>query len=144
MKTILLAALLAFSITLLPAQEAPENPILKEVSSKLTHPNKKFSVLIQATVKEGETEKFIAAFAAAIAPTRAEEGCARYELNRIAGENFSFVVHEQWKNLAALKAHMETPHTKKLLETIMPLLEGEPQIVVLTPEGEPKKAKESK
>lgn len=146
MRTILFAALLAFSATLLPAQDAAaENPILKEVSSKLTNPKRKFTLLIQATVKEGQTEKFIAAFAAAIEPSRAEEGCQRYELGKVAGENFSFVVHERWRNLEALKSHMNAPHTKKLLETIMPLLESEPQIVVLTPEAEPKKeAKETK
>lgn len=144
MKSALLAAVLAaltvFSATLLSAQDtAAENPILKEVSSKLTSPKKKFSMLVQATVKEGAADKFVAAFAAAIEPTRAEEGCSRYELHRVAGENFSFVVYERWKNLDALKSHMEAAHTKKLLETIAPLLSAPPQIVVMTPEAEPKK-----
>src|SRR6187402_3019891 len=99
MKFLLLAALFAFSATLLPAQDtAPvENPILKEVSSKVTNPKKKFSLLIQATVKEGEADKFVAAFAAAIEPTRAEEGCQRYELGKVAGEKFSFVMYERWR-----------------------------------------------
>ena len=145
MKAFILCSLLFCSAALLRAQDAAaENPILKEVASKLTAPKKKFSMLVRATVKDGEADKFIAAFAAAIPPTRAEEGCQRYELHRVAGEKLAFVVQERWRNLDALKSHMDAAHTKKLLETIMPLLDGAPQIVVLTPEAEPPKVDKDK
>ncbi len=140
MKTILLAAWLALNASTF-AQEAAEHPFVKEVASKLSDPKKKFTLLVRVTVKDGDAEKFIAAFAEAVEPTRREDGCSRYELNQIAGEKNSFVIYERWAKLEKMAAHLQTPHTKKLLETVTPLLEGAPEIVVLTPQGEPVKPK---
>ena len=97
MKTILLTALI-FSLSLHRsfAQDAEEHPIAKAVAAKLTNPKKKFTMIVKATVKDGEAEKFIAAFAEAIEPTKKEDGCSRYELNRIEGEKNTFVVYERW------------------------------------------------
>jgi quinol monooxygenase YgiN len=143
MKTILLAALLAFVPSTF-AQDVPEHPFVKEIASKLSDPKKKFTLIVRITVKDGEAEKFIAAFAEAVEPTRKEDGCSRYELNQVAGEKNVFVIYERWAKLEKMAAHLETPHTKKLLETVTPLLEGAPEIVVLTPQGEPVKSKEQK
>ena len=140
MKTILLAAILLLPFSTF-AQDAEEHPIAKAVAAKLTNPKKKFTMIAKLTVKEGEAEKFIAAFAAAVEPVRKEEGCSRYELNQINGEKNSFVMYERWKSLDALKTHLAAEHTKKLLEAVMPLLDGEPEIVVLTPQAEPVKPK---
>jgi quinol monooxygenase YgiN len=138
MKITLIAVALLFCGTCgVRAEE--EHPFAKAIAAKLTNPAKKFTLIIRATVKEGQAEKFIAAFAEAIEPTRKESGCSRYELSQINGEANSFVVYERWANLEKMKAHLATPHTKKLLETIMPLVDGEPEIVVLTPKAEPKK-----
>jgi quinol monooxygenase YgiN len=112
------------------------------VAAKLTNPKKKFTLIVRATVKEGEAAKFIAAFAEAIPPTRKEDGCSRYELNQINGEANTFVVYERWASLEKMKAHLATPHTKKLLETIMPLVDGQPEMIVLTPQADPVKPKE--
>jgi quinol monooxygenase YgiN len=140
MKIALLAlALLFCGICGVRGEE--EHPLAKAVAAKLTNPNKKFTIILKATVKEGEAEKFVAAFAEAIEPTRKESGCSRYELNQINGEANSFVVYERWANLEKMKAHLAAAHTKKLLETVMPLMDGEPQIVVLTPKADPKPAK---
>jgi quinol monooxygenase YgiN len=142
MKITLLTAILLFSgITGLRAQEE-EHPIAKAVAAKLTNPKKKFTLIVRATVKEGEGAKFIAAFAEAIPPTRKEDGCSRYELNQINGEANAFVVYERWASLEKMKAHLATPHTKKLLETIMPLVDGQPEMIVLTPQADPVKPKE--
>lgn len=143
MKTLLLTALLALTPAVF-AQEDAEHPILKEVASKLENPKKKFTMIVRLTVKDGEAEKFVAAFAGAVEPTRKEDGCSRYELNQVAGEKNTFVIYERWAKLEKLEAHLAQPHTKKLMETVMPLLEGAPEIVVLTPQGEPQKPKEAK
>ncbi len=140
MKTILLVTLLLLPLSSF-AQDAEEHPIAKAVAAKLTKPKQRFTMIAKLTVKDGEAEKFIAAFAEAVELVRKEPGCARYELNQINGEKNSFVVYERWKGLDALKAHLAAAHTKKLLETVGPLLEGEPEIVVLTPQAEPKKPK---
>ena len=87
MKTILLAALvLALSKPVTIAQ-APEHPFVKAIGEKLTNPKKRFTLIVKVTVKEGEAEKFIAAFAEAVELTRKEDGCSRYELNQMNGTN---------------------------------------------------------
>jgi quinol monooxygenase YgiN len=40
-------------------------------------------------------------------------------------------MYEQFKGIAGLEAHMKEKHTQKLLETVIPLCEGEPEIKVL-------------
>jgi len=140
MKTILLAALFLLPLSSF-AQDAGDHPIAQAVAAKLTKPKQRFTMIAKLTVKEGEAEKFIAAFAEAVEPVRKEPGCARYELNQVNGEKNAFVVYERWKGLDALKAHLAAEHTKKLLEAVAPLLEGEPEIVVLTPKAEPHKPK---
>ena len=58
---------------------------------------------------------------AMLAPTRAEDGCELYELNRsLGGDEFYF--YEVWASEAALDAHNQTPHMAKLKETVAPLL----------------------
>ena len=121
--------------------QEPEHPIAKAVAAKLTNPKNKFTLIVKATVKEGEAGKFIAAFAEAIPPTRKEDGCSRYELNQTNGEANTFVVYERWGSLEKMKAHLAAPHTVKLLETILPLVEGDPDFTVLTPQAEPLKPK---
>lgn len=140
MKTILLAALLLLPLSSF-AQDAEEHPFVKIVADKLTNPKKRFTLIVKVSVKDGEAEKFIAAFAEAVEPTRKEDGCSRYELSQLNSEKNVFVVYERWGNLEKMKAHLATPHTKKLLETILPLLAGEPEINVLTPRAEPVKPK---
>ena len=140
MRTVLLAALFLLPLSSF-AQDAEEHPIARAVAAKLTKPQQRFTMIAKLTVKEGEAEKFIAAFAEAVEPVRKEPGCARYELNQVNGEKNVFVVYERWKGLEALKTHLAAAHTKKLLEAVAPLLEGEPEIEVLTPRAEPKKPK---
>jgi len=140
MKTILVAALLLLPLSSF-AQDTEEHPIAKAVAAKLTNPKQRFTMIVKLTVKDGEAEKFIAAFAEAVESVRKEAGCARYELNQINGEKNAFVVYERWKGLEALKTHLAAVHTKKLLEAVAPLLDGEPEIVVLTPQAEPQKPK---
>ena len=140
MKTILLAVILLLPLSSF-AQDAEEHPFVKTVADKLTNPKKRFTLIVRATVKEGEAEKFIAAFAEAVEPTRKEDGCSRYELSQLNGDKNVFVVYERWGNLEKMKAHLTTPHTKKLLDTVMPLLAAGPEIDVLTPRAEPAKPK---
>lgn len=140
MKTILLAALLLLPLSSF-GQGAEDHPFVKTIAAKLAKPNKKFTLIVKVTVKDGEAEKFIAAFAEAVEPTRKEDGCSRYELSQLNGEKNIFVIYERWGKLEKMRAHLATPHTKKLLETITPLLELEPEINVLTPQAEPVKPK---
>ena len=53
-----------------------------------------------------------------------EPGCLLYQANRSQDNPDSFLLYEQYADEAALLAHRETPHFKRLIEgTVVPLLD---------------------
>lgn len=118
------------------AAQNKENPIVAAVKANLKDPAKAFTMLVRVKVKEGESGKFEAAFAKALAATRKEKGNTTYDLNRSAKSPGEYVVYERWQNLAALQEHMKTPHITTLLTDIGDLLAGPPEVSVFIPAGE--------
>ncbi len=47
-------------------------------------------------------------------PTRAEQGCLQYELNRDLDNPTRMIMIERWTNEAALERHTTTPHMARL------------------------------
>jgi quinol monooxygenase YgiN len=91
------------------------HPVVAAVKPKLTDPNHPFTMLVRLKAGEGAADRIIEAFRPAIKASREESGCIAYDLNREGADGNSFLVYERWKNLAALEAHLKTPHIKKLL-----------------------------
>ncbi len=53
-----------------------------------------------------------------------EPGCLLYHANRSRDNTDLFILYEQYQDMAALEAHRDTPHFKRLIEgTIVPLLD---------------------
>jgi quinol monooxygenase YgiN len=67
-------------------------------------------VVVHFRAKPGQEEAAEAAFADAIPPTHAEEGCIRFALHRVAGEPGRFILVEVWASRADLDAHLAAPH----------------------------------
>lgn len=126
-----IAALVATSL----AQEK-EDPIEAVVKANLKDPAKPFTMFVRVTVKEGAAAKFETAFAKAMVATRKEKGNKAYDLNRSSKSPAEYIVYERWQDLAALQAHMKTPHIKALLAEIGDLLESPPEVKVFVPAGE--------
>src|SRR5689334_9970231 len=108
-----------------------ENPIVAQVRGKLKDTEKPFTLGVLLQVKDGSQERFEAAFAKAVGPSRKEKGCRAYDLNRDAETPTRYVVYERWQNLAALDAHTRTPHFTALLGEVGELLAGPPEVKVL-------------
>jgi autoinducer 2-degrading protein len=119
-----------------PRMVADDHPVVAQVKEKLKDHNKPFTLGIRAKVKEGMGEKLEAAFAPARKLTLKEKGCLAYDLNKSADDETVYIVYERWANLAALEAHIKTPHTEKLLGTIHEYLDGPPEIRVFLVVGE--------
>lgn len=115
---------------------AQEHPIAAQVKAKLKDPSKPFTMVVLVKLKDGSTEKFEAAFAKATKETRKEKGSLAYDLNRDADDATRYMVYERWKSLAALEAHLKTPHITALLGEIGELMANPPEVRVLTPVGE--------
>jgi quinol monooxygenase YgiN len=113
-----------------------ENPVITAVKSRLKNPDKPFTLIVRVQVKEGAGKQFEAAFAKAITATRKEKGNLAYELNRDTQDPSRYLVYERWKDLAALEAHLKTPHILALFEELPKVTDGAPESQVLLPAGE--------
>jgi quinol monooxygenase YgiN len=61
------------------------------------------------TAKPGKADELRATLIALIAPTLAEAGCLRYELNE-ASSGIEWVFTEQWESREIWDQHMVSPH----------------------------------
>ncbi len=77
-------------------------------------------IIVKGEVRfgEGEIERLRPAFAGNIAATRAEDGCEAYAYAvDIQDPNLLHVV-EQWRDEAAVEAHMGAPHMGELMAAL--------------------------
>lgn len=139
MKACLLAVLVPALLIRVDVMAAPDHPIAAAVAAKLSDPRRKFTMIVKLKVREGADDRLVAAFEEATGPTREEKGCSRYELNQVEGEPGVFYVYERWSSLERLNDHLATPHARRLLQTIHPLLAADPEVTVLVPRAEPAK-----
>jgi quinol monooxygenase YgiN len=116
--------------------QADPHPIAVQVKSELKDPTKPFTMIVRLQVKEGEQEKFEAAFAKAVKATRKEKGCVAYDLSREAKDPTRYILYERWKSLADLDAHLKTPHITTLLAELKEMLAAPPEARVMLPASE--------
>ena len=119
-----------------PLVQAGDNPILALAKEKITDPKKPFTLVVVLTAKDGQGKQLEELFKPAIAATRKEKGCIAYDLNRDLAEAAKYYVYERWQSVAALEAHLQTPHIKTLLSKIGDVLAGEPEVKFYAVAGE--------
>ncbi|WP_338779446.1 putative quinol monooxygenase [Metabacillus sp. FJAT-52054] len=73
--------------------------------------------------KSGKEEQLFGEMKKALAPSRAEEGCISYDLHRSKEDPGVFVFYENWKDQAAVDAHMQSAHYQAYREAIADLIE---------------------
>lgn len=129
---VLAAAAFVLCVTSAPAG----NPIIDAAKSAVSDPKKPFTMVVVVTVKEGKGKEFEEIFRPAIKETRKEKGCIAYDLNRDPKEETRYYVYERWASLAALEAHMETPHIKTLLGKLGDVTAGAPETKFFVVAGE--------
>lgn len=132
------AALLVLSVLFVPGATGQEkqNPIAAQVKASLKDPTKPFTMIVSLEIKEGMADKFEAAMAKAIKPTRKEKGCVTYDLSRDTKTPTQYLLYERWQNLSTLEAHLESQHITTLLKELADLLAKPPELRVLVPAGE--------
>ncbi|HQR09189.1 MAG TPA: putative quinol monooxygenase [Gemmatales bacterium] len=114
----------------------PDHPIIAAVKSQVKDVTLPFNMSVHASIKPGTSAPFEAAFTECIKLTRKENGCIAYDLNRSYEEPNKYINYERWASVAALDAHLNAPHTVKLLTAIAPFLDGSPVIKVYAFAGE--------
>ena len=109
--------------------------ILRVLGAGLRNPAEPLSLLVRSAVEAGDVEKVEASFGKARSLTLNEPGCRAYELNRDTQNPSHYLVYERWKDLAALDAHLKTPHIKALFVELPKVTDGAPESQVLLPAG---------
>ena len=77
--------------------------------------SEEITVIAIIKAKDGLTEQVEQELLALIEPTRAEQGCITYQLNKDVQEPGKFVFYEQWKSRQALDEHLNKPHLQALI-----------------------------
>jgi quinol monooxygenase YgiN len=90
------------------------------------------TVVAKLKAKQGSEQQLEEAFRTMISKVRAEQGTQAYILHRSVKDPTVFVFYEVYQDQAALDAHGKTPHMAELGKSIGGLLDGRPQIDVLT------------
>lgn len=86
-------------------------------------------VIARAKAQSGREEEIQRALTENAAASRGEAGCASYSVLR--AEDGTFMTFERWGTHADFDRHMTTAHVQLLLQTIVPMLDGPPEIKVL-------------
>lgn len=77
--------------------------------------SREFTVVAVFQARAGQDAALGEALVAMLAPTRAEDGCIRYDLHRTRGVEGQWFFDEIWASAAHHAAHRETPHVQALL-----------------------------
>jgi len=67
-------------------------------------------IVAQLDAKPGKERELEAALRSLVVPTRADEGCERYQLHQSTTEPGHFQFHEQWTSRELWQTHMASPH----------------------------------
>lgn len=76
----------------------------------------KLTIVASIRAAEGKQDLVRSELEKLVEPTRAEDGCLRYDLHQDNKEPNQFVFLENWKSRADLDKHMETPHIAAFLK----------------------------
>jgi quinol monooxygenase YgiN len=120
---------LALCTILTPAAES-DHPVVATVRATIQDASKPFVLVVHIKVKDGAGPKFERAFAEAAKTTRKESGNRVYDLSRSTKNPNEYLLYERWDNLAALAAHVQTPHFQKAVAAIGEIGDGPPDIRV--------------
>ena len=113
----------------------PEHPLVAFIRGKLGGGEEPFVIAATLVAAPGRGNEVVAAIAQSktIALSRAEDGCMAYQIGRDTDAPDRFVVHECWRDLAALERHLATPHFAAVGKSLEGLLAEPPEIQILRP-----------
>ena len=81
------------------------------------------TIIATIQARAGHEDEVFAGLRGLIDPTRAEDGCARYDLHRDLEDPTRFVFYETWESDAHLARHLESKHVTANRERVGPFIE---------------------
>ena len=101
------------------------NPVLPVSEKNMKTPKKTSNphdVFIVFSVKEDKKDLFFSQMLKSIKESRNESGNMVYQFYEFVNDPFKFVLHERWQDQKAMDTHLETRHTKELLNILPEVL----------------------
>ncbi|MFL6248845.1 MAG: putative quinol monooxygenase [Thermoanaerobaculia bacterium] len=86
-------------------------------------------VIARAKAQPGREEAIQRALTENAEASRREAGCVSYSV--LSGDDGTFMTVERWRSHLDFNQHMGTPHVQSLLQTIVPMVDGPPEIKVM-------------
>ena len=90
------------------------------------------SIIAKIKAKAGSEAQVEAAFKEMVEKVRGEAGCIAYVLHKSNSDPTQFVFYESYKDQGAVDAHRATPHMAELNGKLRGLVDGRPQVEMLT------------
>lgn len=109
------------------------HPLAAEVSRQLNDQTGPFHMLVTFLTKPDKTCALVEAFQVPLSATVQETGNLTYRLAQDVTIPEKFLVIEEWKNIAALDAHLKQPYLTQLLADLEEVLAEPPALQVLHP-----------
>jgi quinol monooxygenase YgiN len=91
---------------------------------------------VSFTINEGTNEQFESAFADSRAAFLEDEGCRRYDLQKVRGSDVAYVLFETYDSEAAIELHNANPALRTLGRALKGSLLSGPDVLLLDPAGE--------
>ncbi|HEX4147164.1 MAG TPA: antibiotic biosynthesis monooxygenase [Pirellulales bacterium] len=113
LRTCALWLIVVFSIlsgSVLAADDLPANDLLDRLKASVKE-DQPFELLVRLKLKPGTEAKFAAEAAKVAKATAAEPGNEMFVFFEHLEQPGTVILFEKWKNIAALKSHLEQPHT---------------------------------
>ncbi|WP_456269425.1 antibiotic biosynthesis monooxygenase [Kushneria sp. AK178] len=81
-------------------------------------------ILATIDAKSGQEARVEAELTRVVAPSREDDGCLLYTLTRDSQRSSRFIMVEQWRDRAALDAHIATGHYKQMAQALENAVDG--------------------
>jgi quinol monooxygenase YgiN len=113
-----------------PQEKNAVDPVLERLRAIPGQAGKPFSLLVHFKVKRDQVEAVLAAAKKAVPSSRAEKGCAAYDVQQNLEDPTEFFVLETWRNLEALRFHSGTDHFDDFVKVIRAAVDEPPKIAL--------------
>lgn len=104
--------------------------LIAPIRAQLVDPDQPFDIFIKITLIPGQERAFEEAFASRMAATRAEPGNELFELSVHPSMPNVYMLHERWRDLASVEAHMEEEHMRTFWPLYFPMIARVPEFEV--------------
>ncbi len=109
------------------------HPLAEEVSRQLNGQTGPFHMLVTFITRPGKTCDLVEAFQVPLSATVQETGNLAYRLAQDVAIPEKFLVIEEWRDVAALDAHLKQSYLIQLLADLEEILAEPPALQVLLP-----------